>query len=262
MVALRRFENRVAVVIGGGGGMGKATALRLSAEGAKVVVADTNAPTIDATVAEVSALGGMAKGAVLDATQEKEVAAAFKTIADEYGQLDVMVYSAGIKSKPVPAVDFDLTEWNRIFGVNLTGAMFCAREAGRAMGQSGSMVIISSINAFRMVPGALAYNSSKAAVLGLTQTFAIELAHKGVRVNAIAPGQIDTPKVQGEALRPENRQVRESGIPMRRFGRTDEIAAAVAFLASDDASYITGHTLIVDGGRLVLQHRVGFPIEG
>lgn len=257
-----RFDGRVALIVGGGGGMGKATALRLAAEGATIVVADISQELADRAAAEVVGTGSKAIGMVLDVTREDDVVRTCDRVADEFGRLDVMVYSAGIKSKPLPAIDFSTQEWDRILAVNLHGAFWCAREAAKHMVRAGrgSIVLVSSINALRVVPGALAYNAAKAAVLSLAQTLAVELAKRGVRANAIAPGQVDSPFTQGEALLPANRQVRIDGIPMGRYGTVDEIAATIAFLASDDAAYVTGQTILIDGGRYVMQHKAGFPL--
>jgi glucose 1-dehydrogenase len=262
MSALKRFEGRVALIMGGGGGMGKASALRLAAEGASVVAADISKDLADTAAAEINNNGGKARGATLDVTNEDDIIRVCNRVVEEFGHLDVMVYAAGIKSKPVPAVDFPTQEWERVFAVNLTGAFWGAREAAKHMvrGGRGSIVLISSINAMRVVPGAVAYNAAKAAVVSLAQSFGVELAKRGVRTNAIAPGQVDTPFTQGEGLLPENRRVRIDGIPMGRYGTADEMAATIAFLASDDAAFITGQTILVDGGRFAMQHRAGFPI--
>jgi NAD(P)-dependent dehydrogenase (short-subunit alcohol dehydrogenase family) len=256
-----RFEGQVVFITGGGGGIGRATALRFSSEGATVAVADSSRDLAEAAANEVTARGGKAIPIVLDVGVEQEVNAACDSIFDAYGRIDVMVCGAGIRSGGnFPVVDFETAEWNRVMAVNLTGAFYPARCAARRMKAAGrgAIVTISSINAMRAVPGAVAYNAAKAGVISITQTFAIELAPHGVRVNSVAPAQIETPLTAGHVG--EKRRIREEGIPMGRFGKADEVAGAIAFLASDDASFITGHTLLVDGGRHVMQHRAGFPL--
>lgn len=256
-----RFEGQVVFITGGGGGIGKATALRFSSEGAIVVVADSSKDLAEAAANEVLARGGKAIPITLDVTAEHEVSAACDSVFEAQGRIDVMVCGAGIRSGGnYPVVDFETAEWNKVMAVNLTGVFYPARYAARRMKEAGrgAIVTISSINAIRAVPGAVAYNAAKAGVISLTQTFAVELAKHGVRVNTVAPAQIETPLTAGHVG--EKRRIREEGIPMGRFGKAEEVAAAIAFLASDDASFITGHTLLVDGGRHVMQHKAGFPL--
>jgi NAD(P)-dependent dehydrogenase (short-subunit alcohol dehydrogenase family) len=256
-----RFEGQVAFITGGGGGIGKATALRLCAEGATVVVADFVKELADKAAEEVKAKGGTALAITLDVGVEQDVISACDDVIKKYGRLDVMVCGAGARSSGAfPVVEFSAEEWAKVLAVNLMGAFFPAQAAAKHMVKAGkgSIVTISSINAIRAVPGAVAYNAAKAGVISMTQTFAVELARRGVRVNTVAPAQIETPLTAGHIG--EKRTTREEGIPMGRFGKAEEVASAIAFLASDDASFITGHTLLVDGGRMVMQHKAGFPL--
>jgi NAD(P)-dependent dehydrogenase (short-subunit alcohol dehydrogenase family) len=260
MAALGRFEGQVALITGGGGGIGKATALRLASEGARIVVTDYNREFAEAAVKEVVASGGKAMALTLDVGDPKAVDAACSAAVTEYGRLDVVVCAAGIRaSKPLAAADHTFAEWEKVLEVNLLGAFYPASSGSRHMVSvgKGSIVMLSSINAVRAAPGQVAYNAAKAAVISMTQTFAIELARRGVRVNAVLPAQIDTPLTA--MITGEKRTMREEQIPIGRFGKPEEVAAAIAFLASDDASFITGTTLLVDGGRFAMQHRHNFP---
>jgi meso-butanediol dehydrogenase / (S,S)-butanediol dehydrogenase / diacetyl reductase len=260
MGSLGRFEGQVALITGGGGGIGKATALRLASEGARIVVTDYNREFADAAAKEVTASGAKAIAITLDVGDSKAVDDACARAVKEYGRLDVVVCAAGIRaSKPLAAADHTHEEWQKVLDVNLLGAFYPASAGTRYMvaAGKGSVVFLSSINALRAAPGQVAYNAAKAAVISMTQTFAIELARRGVRVNAVAPAQIDTPLTA--MITGEKRTMREEQIPIGRFGRPEEVAAAIAFLASDDASFITGTTLLVDGGRYAMQHRHNFP---
>lgn len=256
-----RFQDQVVFITGGGGGIGKATALRFSAEGATVIVTDYSAELAETAAREVNDKGGKAVAVTLDVSNEADVIAACDKAVADFGRLDVMVCGAGIRSSGAfPVVEFTTEEWNKVLAVNLMGAFYPARSAAQYMKKAGkgAIVTISSINAIRAVPGAVAYNAAKAGVTSMTQTFAIELARHGIRVNTVAPAQIETPLTAGHIG--EKRTIREEGIPMGRFGKAEEVASAIAFLASEDASFITGHTLMVDGGRLAMQHKFGFPL--
>lgn len=243
---MSRFKNKVVAITGAGGGIGQAMTQRFASEGARVVVLDATEAAVRAGVDSVK---GEATGIVVDVGDEASVARAFSQITTALGRLDVLVCGAAVKVMG-DIVGHDLASWRRSMDINLTGVFLCNREAGAIMLKqgSGAIVNIASVNGVRASTGMGAYNVSKAGVMSLTQTLACELADKGVRVNAILPAQVDTPMVAEQVG--EERRRRAERIPMGRYGRPQEIAAAAAYLASDDASFVTGHGLALDGGYL------------
>ncbi|MEO3743495.1 3-oxoacyl-ACP reductase FabG [Plantactinospora sp. B5E13] len=256
---MRRFVDRVAVVTGAGQGIGAATARRLAAEGATVAVVDLDADRAGATAdgissaAEVTAAGGGARGFACDVTDGPAVAALFDQVVEAYGRLDILVNNAGITRDnllfKMPAV-----EWDAVLTTNLTSMFHCCQAAQRHMvaARYGKIVNLSSRSALGN-RGQVNYAAAKAGVQGLTATLAIELGPFNINVNAVAPGYIATAMTAATAERvgasPEERQrqVAEQ-TPLRRVGQPEEIASVVAFLASDDASYVSGQTLYVNGG--------------
>jgi len=249
-----RFRNKVVVITGGGGGMGVEFCTAFAREGAHVVMVDALAASVKKAAATLKDRGHEVTTLVLDVADERAVAAAFDRIAAEHGGIDVLVGGAGIR--PVGDVlDQRLADFEACLRVNVTGIFVCSRNAARHMMKkgSGAIVNIASVNGVRAVTGMAAYCASKAAVISLTQTMASEWAPHGIRVNAILPAQVETPMIAEQVG--EERRRREERIPLGRYGKPAEIAQAACFLASDDASFITGHPLALDGGYLAFGFR-------
>jgi 3-oxoacyl-[acyl-carrier protein] reductase len=240
----------VAVVTGGAAGIGEAIARRLSADGFMIVIADLDGERADAVASDISAAGGEASGRQVDVSTARSVAALFEWLSDHVGRCDALVNNAGIAST-APLSELPLGRWESTIAVNVTGALLMAQHAVPLMRNRGRgrIVNISSISGVRASAGRIAYGTSKAAIIGLTRQLAIELATDNITVNSVAPGPVDTDltrAVHTEATRQSYLRL----VPMNRYGRPQEIAAAVSFLCSEDASYITGHTIPVDGGFL------------
>lgn len=237
---------RAAIVTGGASGIGLATVECLLAAGWRVAALDRDA----AALAKVrGAHGDKVRTAVLDVTDEPTAEAAVKESSEAFGRIDGVVNSAGI-GLDKPTLDTSVAEFRRVLDINVTGTFIVARAAARIMKQQGfgAIVNIASIAGMRGSKGRVAYGTSKGAVINLTQVMAVDLARHGIRVNAVAPGPVDTPLVQAI----HTTQVRRAYMhhtPMRRYATPDEIAAAIAFLLDDaQSSYITGTILPVDGG--------------
>ena len=241
-----RLADRVCIVTGAGGGIGLAIASRLAAEGAKVVVADRNedkAKTIAKQLLEIGAPAAL--GAGCDVSDEAAVAQCCQTTMDRFGSLDVVVNNAGVMTfKPIE--DLSRADWLEVLEVDLFGAFYFTKQAFRRMQPGGSIVNVASIHALMTTPNVTPYAASKAALLSLTRSSSIEGKARGLRANAVLPGAIDTPMLW------ENPNVKSGAetVEPGDVGSPAEIAAAVAFLASEDAAFITGSCLTVDGGRL------------
>jgi 3-oxoacyl-[acyl-carrier protein] reductase len=244
-----RLQGRVAAITGGALGIGRATARLFAAEGATVALGDVEVAGAEAVAKEIVEGGGRAIAVGVDVGDAGQVQAFVDRIVAELGRLDVMFANAGI-AHSAPFLEHPETQWHRVLRVNLTGVFLCCQVAARQMVKQGGGRIIAtaSINGFRGVENLVGYNVAKAGVIELTKTMAVELAQHRIAVNAIAPAQIDTRLTR--SLPQDARARRLARIPMGRFGDVDEVARAALFLASDDASYITGHTLAVDGGYL------------
>jgi NAD(P)-dependent dehydrogenase (short-subunit alcohol dehydrogenase family) len=244
-----RLAGRIVAITGGAMGIGRATARLFAEEGATVALADVELDGAETVVKEIVGRGGRALAAGVDVGDADQVQAFVDRVVAAYGRLDVMFANAGI-AHSARFLEHPEAQWHRVLRVNLTGVFLCCQIAARQMVKQGGGRIITtaSINGFRGVENLVGYNVAKAGVIELTKTMAVELAQHGIAVNAIAPAQIDTRLTR--TLPEEARRRRTERIPLGRFGQVEEVARAALFLASDDASYVTGHTLAVDGGYL------------
>jgi NAD(P)-dependent dehydrogenase (short-subunit alcohol dehydrogenase family) len=247
------FSGRVGLITGAGSGIGRATARLLAERGGAVLAADVNGPAAEETAALVRASGGRAEARDCDVTRAEDVEAAVSTARRVFGRLDVVVNCAGIL-RVAPLEDTSEKEWDEVLAVNLTGAFLLTRAALRALreGGGGAIVHIASRAAIRAKVAHGAYSASKAGILQLTQMAAVEGARHGIRVNCVCPGFIDTPMTRGMYAMDATIAAWNEVCPLGRPGTPDDVARAMLFLASDDAAFITGVALPVDGGRTVL----------
>jgi len=244
-----RFEGKGVVVTGAAQGIGRATAKAFAAEGAGVVVMDNEGDVLAETVAAIKRSGATIEGVVGDVSKRDDVKAAVDLAVTSFGHLDAAVQVAGIADF-VPFLDFTDGSWDRILDVNLRGAWYLAQEAARVMvrdGVKGAIVLTASTNAFQPEAGGLAYNTSKAGIVAVMQTAALELSRLGIRVNALAPGIINTRLSAFVINHPTQSRVFLDRIPIGRFAEPDEMARPILWMCSDDASYLSGHLMTVDG---------------
>ena len=243
-----KLVDKVALITGSGRGIGREIALRFAREGARPVIADLDEPAAHAVAAEIAAAGGQSLAVKLDVADPVLVNSAIAVTLQRFGRLDVLVNNAGIGSCE-PVLELTLAEWERNLRINLTGTFLCAQAAARVMVKQGSgrIINIASISGQRGGVGRAAYGAAKAGVIQLTRVMAVELAARGVGVNAISPGPVDTDQSRGTHT-PGTRRAYLDRIPLKRYGEGSEIAAAAVFLASSDASFVAGHVLNVDGG--------------
>jgi 3-oxoacyl-[acyl-carrier protein] reductase len=241
-----RFRDQAALVTGAASGIGRGIAERFAAEGAGVVIADIDERTGAETARAIEVAGGKAVFQRLDVTDPASAAAAVEATLKRFGRLDIHVNNAGVVNR-APFLEYTHAAWQKVIDVNLTGAFICGQAAGRAMaaGGRGRIVNISSVSGQQGGTGRVAYGASKAGIISLTQTMAMELGPLGITVNAIAPGPTQVARlVHG----PGQRQAFLSRMALKKYALPADIAAAAAFLASEDAGHITGHVLNVDGG--------------
>lgn len=244
-----RFEGKGVVVTGAAQGIGRAVAKAFAAEGAGVVMVDNEADVLAATTRAIRETGGHVEALDGDVSRREDVRRAVDLAVERFGHLDAAVQVAGIADF-VPFLEFTDQSWDRILNVNLRGAWYLAQEAGRVMvrdGIRGAIVLTASTNAFQPEAGGLAYNTSKAGQVAVMQTAALELTRLGIRVNAIAPGIINTRLSAFVINNPQQRRVFLDRIPIGRFAEPEEMARPILWMCSEDASYLSGHLMIVDG---------------
>lgn len=243
-----RLEGKVAIITGAGSGIGRATSIKFAQEGAKVVAVDVNVDGINETVKEIEQIGGVARGYKMDVTNRSEIEEVVEKTVKEFGKLDVLVNNAGI-TKDSTLKKMTEEQWDAVININLKGVFNCGQIAALQMIEQKSGVILNAASVVALYGnfGQTNYAAAKFGVVGMTKTWAKELGRKGIRVNAVAPGFIRTPMTAGM---PENvLKGMEESTPLGRLGEAEEIANAYAFLASEEASYITGTVLSVDGGK-------------
>jgi len=247
---MQKERETVALVTGGASGLGRATALALATRGDKVAVADLNLAGAQACADDIACAGGQAIALRLDVTDAASVEQAFQDAESALGPVDALVNSAGLVAIQ-PLLEFSIADWERLLAVNVTGTFRCAQRAGVGMAARGygRIINLASVSGVRAGIGRAAYGTSKAAVIGLTRQLAMELGPHGVTANAVAPGPVVT-GMTADIYTPQTIATLESMVPTGRLGAPEEIAAAIVFLASREASYVNGDVLAVDGGYL------------
>ena len=243
-----RFENKVVIVTGGASGIGKEIAIMFAREKAKVVIFDVNKELLAQTEKELSAYSD-ALGLSVDVVNLGEVEKSINKVIDKFSRVDILVNNAGITRDNL-ILRLSENDWDKVLAVNLKGAFNCIKASVKFMVKQryGRIINISSIIGIMGNPGQVNYGASKAALIGITRTLSKELGSRNITVNAIAPGYIDTAMTQ--KLDERVREEMFSHIPLRRFGKPSDVANAVLFMASEDASYINGQVLVVDGGLM------------
>jgi 3-oxoacyl-[acyl-carrier protein] reductase len=250
MTLNKPFNDKVVLITGAARGIGRAIAERFGAEGDQVVVNDVDAAGAEAVAQAIIATGGSALAVAADVSEKAQVERLFEATLEQFGSVDVLVNNASLVNTECHFLEADESWWNRIIAVNLTSAFLCSLQAAPIMARKGAGVIIniSSGGASRAHRGNAAYDAAKGGIEALTRAMALDLAPYGIRVNGLVPGSIDS-----KGMNPEVKQSRGENIPLGRVGEVEELAGPAVFLASDDARYITGHLLAVDGGLLVQQ---------
>lgn len=245
------MKDQVAIVTGAAQGIGKATALRFAREGAHLVVCDINVEGVKKFSQEIAALGRRSLWFEVDVTNIHQIKAMVQKTATDFGRIDILINNAGVADQMVPVIEQDIQTWERIVDIHLKGTYLCSKEVGAEMIKNnfGRIVNTSSIVGLGGFPNRTAYGPAKSAIINLTKVLAIEWAAFNVNVNAIAPGYIRT-QMNEDLIRSgkfDEKKITQR-IPMKRMGRVEEVVNVVHFLCSEAASYITGETIVVDGG--------------
>jgi 3-oxoacyl-[acyl-carrier protein] reductase len=241
-----KLKNKTAIVTGAGRGIGRGIAIALAKEGCDLVVSDINQEDCEKVAEEIKKLGVKSLAVKCDVSNKKEVEELFKETTKEFGKLDILVNNAGIFPF-VPFKDMQEADWDKVLNVNLKSVFLCSQEAAKIMTEGGRIINISSIASFIGFEGLVHYCASKGAINSMIRALALELAPQKITVNAVAPGAIETPGASKGSTEETKKQT-IAAIPLARMGKPEDIANAVLFLASDESSYITGQTIIVDGG--------------
>ncbi|KQO48864.1 oxidoreductase [Methylobacterium sp. Leaf86] len=248
MLTTHRFTEKVVFVTGAASGIGRAAALAFAAEGARVAIADRSKATLEDLRAEIEAAGGEVLAIRCDVSLPEEVEAAIARTVERFGRLDCAFNNAGVENRATPVHEIELDEWDRILGINLRGTFLCMKyELAQMVRQGGGVVVNTSSGAgIRGVAGGAAYAASKHAIIGLTRSAALDYARKNIRVNAILPGNIETPMMDrftgGDVQKAIDLE------PVGRLGKPEEIAEAVLWMCSDLGGFVTGAATVIDGG--------------
>jgi NAD(P)-dependent dehydrogenase (short-subunit alcohol dehydrogenase family) len=243
-----RFTGKVAFVTGAGSGIGRATAVAFAAEGARVAIVDRTESALRQTAAEIEAAGAQALSIVCDVSMPEQVEAAIARTVDAFGRLDIAFNNAGVENKATPLAEIELDEWDRILNINLRGTFVCMKhELAQMLKQGGGVVVNTSSGAgVRGVAGGSAYAASKHAIIGMTKSAALDYAKSNIRVNAVLPGNIETPMMDRFTGGDLEKAIALE--PVGRLGKPEEIAEAVLWMSSDVGAFVTGASIAVDGG--------------